>query len=197
MANLLKLPSLDNEGNVHVVVETPRGSRAKLTYDPDLRAFVLSKSLMAGLTYPHDWGFIPSTLAEDGDPVDALVIHEAATSPGLVIKCKVIGMLEILEHRKKKKQRNDRVMAVPVNSHAEQGLRDVRELTRQVREELEKFFVATAELQSKTLECLGWCGPKQALQFISEGHLAPGSPVWSPDPERESLPLPSSEGQEA
>jgi inorganic pyrophosphatase len=79
---------------------------------------------MAGLTYPHDWGFIPSTQAEDGDPIDAFVIHEAATSPGLVIKCKAIGVLAIVEHKKRKKQRTDRVMAIPVDSHAEQGLRE-------------------------------------------------------------------------
>ncbi len=168
MTHLLKLPAIDKQGNIHVVVETPRGSRAKLKYDPVMRTFVLSKSLMAGLTYPHDWGFVPSTQAEDDDPVDALVIHEAATSPGLVIKCKAIGVLEIVERKKKKKQRNDRVMAVPVDSHAEQGLRDVRQLSKQVREELEKFFVATAELQSTTLECLGWRGPKRAFRLIEK-----------------------------
>jgi inorganic pyrophosphatase len=168
MTNLLKLPALDKHGNIHVVVETPRGSRAKLTYDPDLGVFVLSKSLMAGLTYPHDWGFIPSTRAEDGDPVDALVIHEAATSPGLVIKCRAIGVLEIVEREKKGKRRNDRVMAVPIDSHSEQNLRDVCQLSKQVREELEKFFVATAELQSKTLKCLGWRGPKRALEKIKK-----------------------------
>ena len=166
MTNLQKLPSLDDDGNIHVVVETPRGARAKLTYDPQLRVFVLSKSLMTGLTYPHDWGFIPSTVAEDGDPVDALVIHDAATFPGLVMKCKAIGVLEIRERSKKRTQRNDRIMAVPLHSHAEGGLRDVRQLSKQVRLELEKFFVATAELQSKTLECLGWRGPKRAMQLI-------------------------------
>ena len=62
-----------------MVVETPLGSSAKLTYDPDLKVFTLSKSLMVGLTYPHDWGFVSSTTAEDGDPVDVLVIHDAAT----------------------------------------------------------------------------------------------------------------------
>ena len=171
MTNLLKLPALDDEGNVHVVVETPRGSRAKLTYDPDLKVFTLSKSLMVGLTYPHDWGFVPSTTAEDGDPVDVLVIHDAATFPGLVMKCKVIGLLEVMESKKSGKQRNDRIMAVPVNSHSEQGLRDVRQLSKQVRQELEKFFVATAELQAKTLECLGWRGPKHAMRLIKKaGH---------------------------
>ena len=171
MTNLLKLPALDDEGNVHVVVETPRGSRAKLTYDPDLKVFTLSKSLMVGLTYPHDWGFVPSTTAEDGDPVDVLVIHDAATFPGLVLKCKVIGLLEVMESKKNGKERNDRIMAVPVNSHSEQGLRDVRQLSKQVRQELEKFFVATAELQAKTLECLGWRGPKHAIRLIKKaGH---------------------------
>jgi inorganic pyrophosphatase len=172
MANLFKLPTFNDDGNVNVVVETPRGARAKLTYDPDLRVFVLSKSLMAGLTYPHDWGFVPSTVADDGDPVDVLVIHDAATFPGLVMKCKVIGVLEILEHDDQRKQRNDRVMAVPVNSHSEQGLRDVRQLSKPIRLELEKFFVATAELQSKTLECLGWRGPKRAVQLIKKSAKA-------------------------
>jgi inorganic pyrophosphatase len=168
MTNLAKLPTFDKDGNVYVVVETPRGARAKLTYDPELGVFTLSKSLMAGLTYPHDWGFIPSTIAQDGDPLDVLAIHDAATSPGLVLKCKVIGVLEILEHDKKKKRRNDRIMAVPINSHAEAGLRDVRQLSKQVRLELEKFFVATAELQLKTLECLGWRGPKRATHLIKK-----------------------------
>jgi inorganic pyrophosphatase len=132
-----------------------------------MRVFVLSKSLITGLTYPHDWGFVPSTIAEDGDPLDALVIHEAATFPGLVIKCKPIGVLEVLQHdKKKKKERNDRIMAVPVDSHAEQALRDVNDLSNAVKTELEKFFAATDELQSKRLEFLGWHGPKRALQLI-------------------------------
>ena len=68
MTNLAKIPSHDDDGNVHVVIETPRGGRAKLKYDPELKAFTLSKSLMLGLTYPYDWGFIPSTAGDDGDP---------------------------------------------------------------------------------------------------------------------------------
>ena len=79
MPNLFKLPTWSGAEFVHVVVETPRGGRAKLSYDPELRTFVLSKSLMLGLSYPYDWGFIPSTQAEDGDPLDAIVIHDAAT----------------------------------------------------------------------------------------------------------------------
>ena len=77
MTDFLKLPVRTANGDVHAIVETPRGSRAKLKYEPELGGFVLSKSLMLGLTYPYDWGFIPSTLADDGDPLDILVIHDA------------------------------------------------------------------------------------------------------------------------
>jgi inorganic pyrophosphatase len=95
MPNLLSLPVLADDGSVHVVIETPRGSRAKLAYDPKLGTFALRKSLLTGLTYPHDWGFIPSTKADDGDPIDVMVIHDAATFPGLGVICRVIVILEV------------------------------------------------------------------------------------------------------
>ena len=80
MPNFINLPPFTEDGDVHVVVETPRGSRAKFAYDPKLDSFILSKSLLTGLTYPQDWGFVPSTTADDGDPLDIIVIHDAATS---------------------------------------------------------------------------------------------------------------------
>jgi hypothetical protein len=83
MVDFRKLPVRDKKGDVYVVVETPRGSAAKLEFDPDLQLFTLSKSLILGLSYPYDWGFIPSTEGEDGDPLDALILHDAATTPGL------------------------------------------------------------------------------------------------------------------
>src|ERR1700759_5748293 len=114
MSNLQKLPVWNKAGDVHVVVETPRGSAAKLEFDPDLHACPLSHSLILGLSYPYDWGFIPSTKGEDGDPIDVLIMHDAATSPGLVLKCKIIGVLEVIQKEAgKKKIRNDRLIAVP------------------------------------------------------------------------------------
>src|SRR3954452_9344281 len=78
MTDYTKLPTWADEDHVYAVVETPRGSRVKLEFDPKLGAFTLAKPLFAGLTYPCDWGFIPSTQAEDGDPLDVLIIHDAA-----------------------------------------------------------------------------------------------------------------------
>lgn len=168
MPNFFNLPPFTEDGEVHVVVETPRGSRAKFAYDPKLESFAFSKSLLTGLTYPHDWGFVPSTKADDGDPLDIMVIHDAATFPGLVVTCRVIGVLQIEQKSKKKSERNDRLFAVPHNSHSEQALRDVDDLTKPIREELEKFFIATDELEDKKLKIIGWKGPKVAVQAIKD-----------------------------
>jgi inorganic pyrophosphatase len=92
MAGLLNVPARNGDGDAHVVVETPRGSAAKLEYDPELQAFTLSKALILGLTYPYDWGFIPSTKGEDGNPIDALVLHDAATAPGTLGKHRRISL---------------------------------------------------------------------------------------------------------
>lgn len=173
MTNLLKLPTFAEDGDLHVVVETPRGSRAKLDYDPKLKTFTLSKSLLAGLTYPYDWGFVPGTTCEDGDPLDVMVIHEAATFPGLVLSCKSIGVLQVEQRSKgKKPKRNDRLFVVPRASHAEKDLSDIRDLTSAMREELVKFFIATDELEDKQLKVLGWKGPKAARKTIKQAGKA-------------------------
>ena len=169
MVDLLRLPTRNRDGDVHVVVETPRGSAAKLEFDPKMEVFTLSKALILGLTYPYDWGFIPSTRGEDGDPIDALVLHDTATAPGLVLKCKIIGVLEVLQIEKGKKGiRNDRLIAVPRDSHREQADKDARELPKQVRKEIEKFSAATDELEDKELEFLGWKGPKTGERLIDQ-----------------------------
>jgi inorganic pyrophosphatase len=166
------LPTFTKDGDVHVVVETPRGSAAKFDYDPELQSFTLAKSLLIGLSYPHDFGFIPSTKAEDSDPIDAMVIHNATTFPGLVLSCRVIGVLQIEQRGKSKVERNDRVFAVPRRSHSEQDIEDVAELNEAVRAELEKFFIATDELENKELRILGWKGPKAAVQAIKQAAKA-------------------------
>jgi inorganic pyrophosphatase len=168
MSNLIKLAPFDADGDVRVVVETPRGSQAKFAYDPEIHTFAFKKSLLTGLTYPHDWGFVPSTRADDGDPLDVMVIHDAATFPGIVLTCRIIGVLQIEQSSKGKSERNDRVFAVPKRSHAELGLQDVRDLSTAIRQELEKFFIATDELEDKRLRILGWKGPKAAMKSVHD-----------------------------
>jgi inorganic pyrophosphatase len=168
MTNLIKLPTWADNLHIHAVVETPRGSSYKLEFDSDLRVFTLSKPLMAGLTYPYDWGFIPSTRADDGDPLDVLVIHHAGTYPGLVLRCRPIGVLKVLQRTDRSKQRNDRVFAVPERSPFAGHLHDVRNLPSRAMDELQKFFRATNALKKKKeIEFLGWRGPKVAVKMIN------------------------------
>jgi inorganic pyrophosphatase len=171
MKNPTKLPTWADKGRVYAVVETPRGSRAKLSFDSKLHAFTLSKPLLAGLTYPYDWGFIPSTRAPDGDPLDVLIVHDAATYPGLVLSCMPIGVLEVEQTKDGKTERNDRVFAVPDRSPFEGDLRDIRDLPKRAKEELEKFFEATDALEPKTLKFIGWEGPDRALKTIKKLEL--------------------------
>ena len=105
MTNLLKIATWADEEHIFAVVETPRGSTCKLDFDPKLRVFTLAKPLMAGLTYPYDWGFIPSTKAEDGDPLDILIIHDdSRTYPGVVLRCRPVGILELEQKSNGKKE---------------------------------------------------------------------------------------------
>ncbi len=166
MTNLVKLPTWADKTHVYAVVETPRGSRAKLAFDPRLRAFTLSKPLLAGLTYPYDWGFIPSTKADDGDPLDALIIHDAATYPGLVLQCRPIGVLEVVQKSNGKAERNDRIFVVPDRAPFEGELQDVRHLPKRATGELEEFVRATDALEQKELEFRGWRGPNHAKKLI-------------------------------
>jgi inorganic pyrophosphatase len=167
MTNYAKLPAWTRDGNIHVVIETPRGAQAKTKYDLDLEVFALSKPMMLGLAYPYDFGFIPSTLAEDGDPLDALVMHDAKTWPGAVIRCRIIGALKVAQReRKGPRVRNDRVIAVPEEDHRGEDLTDARRLSKAMRTELEKFFAASVALKHKELEFLGWTGPKEAEKLI-------------------------------
>ncbi len=118
--------------------------------------------LLTGLTYPHDWGFVPSTRADDGDPIDVMVLHDGTTFPGIVLACRVIGVLQIEQKSDGQRERSDTLFAVPRRSHSEQALQDVCELSAPIRQELEKFFIATDELEKKSLEVIGWKGPKVA-----------------------------------
>jgi hypothetical protein len=107
---------------------------------------------------------VPSTKADDGDPIDLVVVHDAATFPGIVLTCRVIGILQIEQKSKGKTERNDRLFAVPKNSHSKQALKDVSDLSKPIRQELEKFFKATDELEDKKLDIIGWKGTKAAVQ---------------------------------
>jgi inorganic pyrophosphatase len=135
---------------------------------------MMNRPLPAGIAYPYDWGFLPSTRGEDGDPLDVLIMHEEPTVPGVVIRCKIAGALKVHETKPDgKRQRNDRYIAVPMDD-CRARLSNVVELTKKLRTDLEEFFQATGGAAGKKLRFLGWAEPKVALELIREGEKAFG-----------------------
>src|ERR1700676_1729261 len=165
MPNLTKLPTWADKTHINAVVETPRGSHCKLEFDPKHRAFTLAKPLLAGLTYPYDWGFVPSPQAEDGDPVDILWIHVPGTYPGLILRGKPIGVLEVVQTTKRGKERNDRIFAVPDRSPFEGDCRTCGIFQHGRLRSWRNF--SKPQMRSKTRSLNFWDGaarPKQSRQ---------------------------------
>ena len=172
MTNFAKLPTWADKQRVYAVVETPRGSRAKLEFDPKLGAFTLAKPLLAGLTYPYDWGFIPSTLGEDGDPLDGLVIHQAASAPGVVIKCDLLGALRVKQkERGGAALRNDRYILCPRKEDAEDEPVADR-VPEHLRRVIEQFFRSSVSETGKEIRFKGWQDAAEARKSIKKGMKA-------------------------
>ena len=167
MPNLFNLPTRDKGGRLRAVVETPAGSRVKVRFDPDVGTFELARVLVLGVAYPYDWGFFPSTLAPDGDPLDVLVYHDAPTYPGVVIPSRAIGVVRLTQKRHRNgaggREHNDRIIAVPDD---DERYSDARLLHKRVRKEIEEFFVANALMQNKGVKIEGWGGPKEAKTLV-------------------------------
>jgi len=154
--------------DVNVIIESPRGSTAKFKRDEESGLFALSRPLPAGLVYPCDWGHIPGTLAEDGDPLDGFVLWDGHAYPGILIVSRPIGVLRVSQtpHATGVAVRNDRVALVPVSDSRASAFRSIEELPQRTRDELQQFFAASVAFEPKRVEFLGWGGPAEAWETI-------------------------------
>jgi inorganic pyrophosphatase len=165
---LNQLPTFAEQDVFHVVVESPRGSSVKLKYREDLDAMSISRPLASGLVYPFDWGFVPSTEAEDGDPIDAALFWDVSTFPGVVVPCRALALVQVEQNGAggKGRIRNDRILALPVHARRQAELTSAAALPKRVRDELEQFFIAATVLEGKDPTILGWEDPDRALEFL-------------------------------
>lgn len=166
---LKAFPSKDGKNMLRVVIETPKGSRNKFAFNAEEHFFELKKVLPAGMTFPYDFGFIPSTLAGDGDPIDVLVLMDEPAFPGCVLTCRPIGVIEGEQFDKKATERNDRIIAVEKDAHSWADIKTIADLGKDFCQELEEFFINYHNLWKEQFRVLGVKGPDKALKLIKAG----------------------------
>ena len=154
---------------VHVIVETPKGTRNKLTYDEHYGLFRLGGVLPAGAVFPYDFGFVPSTLGDDGDPLDVLVLLDEPVSVGCLVLCRLIGVVEAEQTEEGETMRNDRLIAVAVNSHTHRDVERLEDLTSSAVDEIEHVFASYNDFKDKQFRRLARSSPARARQLVEEG----------------------------
>lgn len=154
---------------VNVIIETPSRSTCKYKYDAQTGLFELHKILPAGFAFPFDFGFIPATQGEDGDPLDVIVLIEQSVITGCLVRSRLIGVLEFEQTSEGKTIRNDRLIAVADASHAYHKIRSLNDVSTQLMDELENFFVAYLTAEDKQVKPLGRFGAQRARKLVEHG----------------------------
>lgn len=172
--NLYALPAGENAPEiVNVVIEVPRGSSNKYEYDQATGAMKLDRVLYAAMRYPGDYGFIPSTLGGDGDPLDAVVLSTYPFLPGVVVEARVIGMLEMTDDKGK----DEKILAVPAQDPRFKDIEKLEDVASHTLAEIEHFFLEYKTLEGKKVLSEGWQNRDAALQEIRDAVNRKRGPV--------------------
>ena len=165
------LTALDEEsGELNVIIETAKGSRNKFSFDVKHGIFKLGGVLPAGAVFPFDFGFVPATLGEDGDPIDVLVLMDEPAFAGCWVPSRLIGVIEAEQtERNGETMRNDRLIAVAANSHTHRDIRELSDLSDTLVEEIEHFFVSYNAIRDKQFKPLARHGAQRAEELVREG----------------------------
>ena len=154
---------------VDIIIETPKGCRNKYAYDEEAKAFRLKKILPAGAVFPFDFGFIPNTKGEDGDPLDVLVMMDEPAYPGCIVECRMIGALKAKQtERDGRVEENDRLIAVSVVSTSYSVVKTLKDINRNILDGIEHFFISYNEQAGKEFKPQGWANAKEARQLIEK-----------------------------
>jgi inorganic pyrophosphatase len=149
-----------------VIVETPKGSRNKFKYDPVTKTFKLSKVMPEGMVFPYDFGYVPSTKGDDGDPLDVLVLTDEPLFPGCWVDCALIGAIEAEQEEEGEKERNDRLVVVATQSLLYSEITKIDQLTPVVLKQIKDFFTNYQQVRGVKFTVLGHTGPERAIEII-------------------------------
>jgi inorganic pyrophosphatase len=166
----MHLPSFNQKsGALNVIIETPKGSRNKFKYDSSLGIFKLKKILPAGAVFPFDFGFVPGTRGDDGDPLDVLLLMEEPAFAGCLVRSRLIGVIEAEQTQKKKRHRNDRLIAIANEAEIFCNVRSLTKLNEKFLDQIEHFFVSYNHVEGKEFKPLKRSGPEIARKIIETG----------------------------
>jgi inorganic pyrophosphatase len=157
-------PGLDPEVPINVVVEIPKGSRNKYELDHETGRIRLDRTLFSPVHYPTDYGFVPDTLAEDGDPLDALVLLSEPTFPGCEIQARIVGMLDMADDA----GRDQKLLVVPLTDPQWNHIYAHGEVAPHLLREIEHFFTVYKQLEDKTVEVFGWRDADTGRKVLAE-----------------------------
>lgn len=166
----LGLPAFHDDEAVNVIVETTQGSRNKYTFDERLGMYRLGSVLPAGASFPYDFGFVPSTLGGDGDPLDVLLLMDEPAFAGCLVEARLIGVIEAEQtERNGDVEKNDRLIAVAAESRSHHGVQTLDDVSANLLHEIEHFFVSYNEARGKRFTPGGREGPERAIELVREG----------------------------
>ena len=151
---------------VNVVIEIPKDSVNKYEYDKQLHVFKLDRTLFSPVHYPGDYGFIPCTLGQDGDPLDVLVLVESPSFPGCLMEVRPIGVLQMVDQGKK----DEKILAVAASDPLYSDVKDFSQVFPHKSREIEHFFSIYKALEDKKTEMAGWADADAARKIVMEGH---------------------------
>jgi inorganic pyrophosphatase len=160
------LPAFDPDGNLRVIVETPKGSRNKFKYEPEFGLFRLSAVLPLGATFPFDFGFVPCTSAPDGDPLDVLVLMDEPAFVGCLVSARLIGVIEADQTEDGQTTRNDRLIGVAAASRDHRDIQHLDDLNPNLLAEIEHFFVSYNMAKGKEFRIRARHGPDRAREIV-------------------------------
>ena len=151
-----------------MVIETPKGCRNKYAFDFDLKNYKLKTVLPNGAVFPFDFGAIPGTRGEDGDPLDVLVLMDEPAFTGCLVESRLLGVIEAEQTKDGKTERNDRLIAVAKKSHTHGSIKSLSNVEPKLIEEIEHFFVSYNEARGKKFRPLARKGPAAAQRLIKQ-----------------------------
>jgi inorganic pyrophosphatase len=171
LADLTTLPHQFDakKGTCRAVIETPKGCRNKFDYDSESNLFMLGGLLPEGMMFPFDFGFIPSTLGDDGDPLDILVLMDAPAHVGCLMDVRLIGVISAEQIQDGKKEINDRLLGVAIHSYNHENLSTIDDVSKTLLSQLEEFFVSYNKQRGKKFKVKGAGGPGKAIKFLKDG----------------------------